>query len=256
MLLNKPKVSLISVSKDPLFSMAFAAKLCYFKGDNIEELQRSLENNIEEQERILKHCIEHRHLSVLEHSFFMFAIEGVGRNFTHQLVRHRNTSFEQQSLHFTTAKTCNVAAPIGINDTNKNIMLDTANTCFEAYNYLIDSGMAKEDARPILPSGIETKIVASANLRQWQHFIRLRECRVNCEEIQIVATQIRTHIQKVLPFMSEYLGPNCKLHGICIEGKKFCGTPMSLPLVLKEGAKKLSIISNIEELKSYGKRIK
>ena len=256
MLLTKPKVTLISASKDPLFSMALAAKLCYFKGNNISELIESLKDNREEQEKVLKHCIEHRHLSVLEHSFFMFAIEGVGRNFTHQLVRHRNTSYEQQSLHFIKAKSCNIAAPSNINAGDADIMETVADHCFDAYNILIEHGMAKEDARHILPSGIETKIVASANLRQWQHFIKLRECKINCEEIQVVATQIRLHIQNIIPFMADYLGPNCKLHGICIEGKKFCGAPRNLPLVLKEGANKLSIINNKQELEAYGKLVK
>lgn len=246
------KVHLISKSENPLLSMAFAAKLCYYKGKDILELYHSLAANKREQERIVKHCIDHRHTSVLEHTMFMFGFEGVGRNFTHQLVRHRNTSYEQQSLHYIEAPSdFDMAKPSNITEGEGRHMDAVKDYAFGVYKDLINNGMFKEDARHVLPSGIETKIVATANLRQWMHFINLRMCMVNCEEIRLAAIQIRQHIIDEIPMMREYLGPNCYVHGVCIEGKRFCGAPLRIPLVLKEGRDIVTVIKDHEALKRY-----
>ena len=247
----QPKVTLLSQSTNPLLSMATAARLCYYKGESFEDLVNLLKDDIPTQERLIKNCIHHRHMSVLEHSMFMFGIEGVSRNFTHQLVRHRNTSYEQQSLHYLTAEDCQVAEPTFITLTQKQMVEDCAAHSFEVYTKLLESGMPKEEARHILPSGIETKIVATANLRQWMHFIRLRMCNVNCEEIRLVANQIRIKIIEILPIMYDYLGPNCYTCSSCIEGTRFCCKPMKLPLVVREGPVVLATLHNTEEVKKY-----
>lgn len=246
------KVHLISKSENPLLSMAFAAKLCYYKGKDIDTLYKNLAADKREQERIVKHCIDHRHTSVLEHTMFMFGFEGVGRNFTHQLVRHRNTSYEQQSLHYIEAPSdFDMAKPNDASEDESRRMDAVKDYAFGIYKELIAEGMPKEEARHVLPSGIETKIVATANLRQWMHFINLRMCMVNCEEIRLAAIQIRQHIINEIPMMREYLGPNCYVHGVCIEGKRFCGVPLRVPLVLKEGRDIVTVIKDHEALKKY-----
>ena len=245
----KVKVTMISRTTDPLFTMAFAAKLCYFKGKDAMTLHQELKENVAEQERIVRHCIEHRHLSVLEHCSFTFLIEGVSRNFTHQLVRHRNTSYEQQSLHYIKAsEDFDIAMPTECDDNLKGVMNDAKNYAFCTYKDLMDAGMAKEDARHVLPSGIETKIVMTANLRQYMHFIRLRMCKVNCEEIILVANEVRKQLVDILPVMYMYLGPNCWVHGMCIEGSRFCGAPSKLPLALKDGSNVLRILKTSGDL--------
>ena len=249
------KVHLLSKSENPLLSMAVAARLCYFKGKTFDELVSSLAPDTATQERLVKQCIDHRHMSVLEHTMFMFGIEGVGRNFTHQLVRHRNTSYEQQSLHYLTAEDCNIAEPTFIEVDQKNLMEDCAANCFETYQKLLDMGLPKEEARHILPSGIETKIVATANLRQWMHFIRLRMCNVNCEEIRLVANKIRQKIIEIIPMMYPYLGPNCYTCSACVEGKRFCCKPMKLPIIVRDGSNVLAILKNYQEVAEYEYKI-
>ena len=93
---------------------------------------------------------------------------------------------------------------------------------FDAYTELIKAGVPKEDARHALPSGIMTKIVATANIREWLHFVQIRECGVNCDEIQAVAVEIRRALVPLLPVLIPYLGPTCFTEGNCNE-KKCCG---------------------------------
>lgn len=247
----QPKVTLLSHSTNPLLSMATAARLCYYKGKSFKDLVNLLKDDVPTQERLIKNCIHHDHTSVLEHTMFMFGIEGVGRNFTHQLVRHRNTSYEQQSLHYLTADDCQVAEPTFITLGQKQMVEDCAAHSFEVYTKLLESGMPKEEARHILPSGIETKIVGTANLRQWMHFLRLRLCNVNCEEIRLVANQIKAEIIKQLPMMEQFLGPNCFTCSNCIEGHRFCGKPMRLPVIVREGPTIIAVLQNADEVKAY-----
>ena len=73
-------------------------------------------------------------------------------------------------------------------------------------------------------------------------------CKVNCEEIIIVANEVRKQLVDILPVMYMYLGPNCWVHGMCIEGKRFCGAPSKLPLALKDGNNVLRILKTSGDL--------
>lgn len=94
---TKLNVKLISHTMNPELVIATAGKLCYSPSD-IEELMNK--QTPEMVERFVNMLVSIGHESPLEHAVFNFAIEGVSRNLTHQLVRHRIASFSQQSQRY------------------------------------------------------------------------------------------------------------------------------------------------------------
>ena len=219
-----PSVTLLDSTGNPVRAMALAARLCYTQGMDIAHLDQSLTD--ERCQELVKKIISNRHLSVLEHATFMFGVEGVSRNFSHQLVRHRNTSYEQQSLHYTLAPdSIEVAMPAGLSGSQRARWGAVKDLCHRVYREMVAEGVPREEARHLLPSGVETKLVMSANLRQWLHFVEVRACVVNCHEITVVAQKVKHILEEKIPFLKEVLGPTCWTSGTCHEGKKFCGTP-------------------------------
>ena len=215
----RPLVTLLDHTAKPERIIAMAARLCYTKGMTIADLDQKLTDK-KCRDMVLK-IVENRHHSCLEHANFTFGIEDVSRNFTHQLVRHRNTSYEQQSLHYLKADIDFKVVQPNLDQLQQLRWNQTKKATFEVYTEMLKEGIPREDARHILPGGIETKIISTANLRQWMHFIKVRSCAVNCSEIQVVAMHIRTEILRLLPFLKAHIGPTCKTDGVCYEGKKF-----------------------------------
>ena len=94
---TKLKVKLISHTMNPELVIATAGKLCY-SPSNIDDLMEK--QTPESVERFVNMITSIGHGSVLEHTSFTFAIEGVSRSLTHQLVRHRIASYSQQSQRY------------------------------------------------------------------------------------------------------------------------------------------------------------
>ena len=212
-----PQVELKSDTSNALQSLVFAAKLCYGQEqDFIDE---------EAQVKLIKKILAARHFSILEHAVLSIYITGVSRNFTHQLVRHRHMSFAQQSFHYTIAE--NAALPLLKESTplQLSIMKKAYINAFKMYEILMAEGMTRDEARHVLPSGITTKIICTANLREWVHFASIRSCEVNCLEIKTVAYKVQDILANAFPWLTSYVGPTCWVEGKCYEGKKSCGHP-------------------------------
>jgi thymidylate synthase (FAD) len=213
----KPKVELKSDLSKALESMIFAAKLCYGKENEAM--------SDEQQDNLIHKILAAKHFSILEHANACFYITDVSRNFTHQFVRHRHMSFAQQSFHYTVATDQSIPEYSSITGIQRTLMEKAYTSAFKCYNDLRELGMPKEEARHVLPSGIATKIVATASIREWVQFINVRTCRVNCVEIREVAQQVRMILKVHLPFLDMHMGPECYRTQTCSEGTKSCGHP-------------------------------
>ena len=219
-----PSVRLLAWTPNPVRVMALSARLCYTQGCTIAQVDKNLSDA--QCEALLGKVLASRHMSVLEHAVFTFGVEGVSRNFSHQMVRHRNTSYSQQSLHYTMAgDDLEVAMPAGLTDSQKARWHEVKAIAFMTYKDLVAEGVQKEEARHLLPSGVETKLVMTGNLRQWLHFTELRTCQVNCREILVVAMKVKRLLEEAVPAVKQLLGPTCWTDGFCREGKKFCEAP-------------------------------
>jgi len=159
------------------------------------------------------------HESIIEHGSATFQIEGISRTCSHQLVRHRLASFSQESQRY-----CNYEQSLkdlerayeknseGIAflsllhgmfvvpesvpmELFKNVAVEAARAYIEA----IESGCKPEDARFMLPTSTQTRLVMTANLREWLHIFRLRISPRSQWEIRDVCLDMFTELYPYAP---------------------------------------------------------
>ena len=86
-----------------------------------------------------------------------------------------------------------------------NMVLNTIDMCESTYKKLLDSGVAKECARMILPMCSKTKIYMSGSIRSWIHFLEIRDDEHAQLEIQLIAKEIKKLFKEQLPIISKAL---------------------------------------------------
>lgn len=225
--------------------VASAAKLCY-SSVGISEIEDSLE--MDEIGSFLEMLMDLGHESPIEHVNFTFAVEGVSRTLTHQLVRHRIASYSQQSQRYVKLDQFEYIIPPAIesNPKSKELFIkameedqkyyDEISSILykEHYDKHISGGLSEraakrkaekesiEDARYIFPNACETKIVFTMNARTLLNFFRLRCCNRAQWEIRELAIEMLQEVKKVYPILFKNAGPGC-LNGPCPEGNMTCG---------------------------------
>jgi thymidylate synthase (FAD) len=225
-------VTLLQHTPDPDRSVAIAGRLCYAPISAADLKQAMTDEEVGKLVRIL---VRSGHHSALEHASFSFAVDGVSRACTHQLVRHRVASYNQQSqryVHFGGDDSFVVPPKIAANGEAEKVFLEAMDQARSAYDRLVDLGLAEgrtresvqEDARFVLPNAAETKIVVTMNARELRHFFQVRCCHRAQWEINALAWEMRQMLREVSPHLFEGTGPNC-LYGKCGEGKMTCGDP-------------------------------
>ena len=185
--------------------------------------------------RSLDHALASGHESVLEHASFSFAIEGISRACSHQLVRHRMASYSQQSQRYVKMDGFEYVTPDSIKECNEWFTLgenvdcealaiynDLMRKCSEVYGKFVDMGIPEEDARYILPNACKTNIVVTMNARSLMNFFKYRLCNRAQWEIKQVAEMMLALVKEVAPSIFENAGARCKATGICPE-KRSCG---------------------------------
>ena len=218
------KVELLFHTPDPERAIATAARLCYAPVGAPELLETMPEDRVE---KVLNTILSSGHFSTLEHASFTFAIEGVSRALTHQLVRHRVASFNQQSQRYVKFKdSIETIKPSSIaENATANEIFDTAIAqVTEAYKQLLSLDIPAEDARFLLPNAAETKIVVTMNARELHHFFSLRCCNRAQWEIRELAWAMLDLVKPIAPRVFAHAGAPC-VSGPCPEGKMSCGNP-------------------------------
>ncbi len=227
----KLKVKLINYTPDPERTVAASARLCY-SPTGAEELLESMKDN--DVKRLLNIVLENGHLSTLEHISFTFAVEGISRVTSHQLVRHRIASYSQQSQRYVKENDqfdYIVPKKIAENEKSLKMFKENMKQQQEMYNQLTDELMSSgykekeaiEAARYVLPNATETKIVVSMNARSLLHFFSLRCCERAQQEIRDMAREMLRQVREVAPAIFKKAGPLCETEGTCKEGKMTCG---------------------------------
>ena len=133
----------------------------------------------ERVQSVLSTIMKSGHFSTLEHVSYTFAVDGVSRALTHQLVRHRLASFNQQSQRYVKfAGDVEVVKPptVAAQEDTSRVFDEAIDAVVDAYHKLLDAGVPAEDARYLLPNAAETKIVITMNIRELLHFLSLRCC--------------------------------------------------------------------------------
>jgi len=217
-------VRLLNSTPNPERAIAAAARVCYAP-IGAAELMETMGD--EEVRKILRIIMTSGHLSALEHASYTFAIDGVSRAMTHQLVRHRIASFNQQSQRYVSYESDPTFIVPPVIEENPEALEKYLTACadaFLAYRTQIDAGIPAEDARYLLPNAMETKIVVTMNIRELLHFFGLRSCRRAQWEIRDVSDKMLELVTPTAPYIFMDAGAACR-RGTCPEGKMSCGKP-------------------------------
>lgn len=181
--------------------------------------------NVEKDKKLMQYLAEHKHFSPFEHQVATFVVEAplfVAREW----MRHRTQAFNEISMRYTSdpastywipdewrlqaAKNKQSSAGVfegyleteaeqGVDVTADDSFKQTVEYAVATYNLMIEKGIAREQARAVLPVGMITRFFATANLRNWAHWYKLRSAPGAQEEIRYYATRIDTILSNVWP---------------------------------------------------------
>lgn len=215
-------VKLIEHTPQPERVVAMAARLCYSPVGAAELNEKLTEQSIES---LLAKITEMGHTSTLEHAVFTFAVEGVSRVLTHQLVRHRIASYSQQSQRYVSEHDFEFIMPpsVAANEAARAKFTALMQNVRQTYDELTAMGVHKEDARYCLTNATETKIVITMNARALLNFFQLRCCTRAQWEIRALANEMLCQARQAAPLLFKRAGAACEATGRCPEGAMSCG---------------------------------
>ncbi len=215
-------VGLISYTPEAERKVAMAARLCYSPIGAAELEERLSEKQVQ---ALVEKILAMGHFSTLEHVSFTFAIEGVSRVLTHQLVRHRIASYSQQSQRYVKEHEFEFIVPptIAANPSARERFESLMEEVRTVYAELTAMGVHQEDARYCLTNATETKILVTMNARALFNFFELRCCARAQWEIRKMAELMLAEVRKVAPLLFSKAGPTCVSGGYCREGDLSCG---------------------------------
>ena len=216
------KARLISYSKPPEE---------IYVGDNVQELiaytarvsNPSNQDNTETSERLLRYLIREKHWSPFEMVSACLEIETT-RDIARQLLRHRSFSFQEfsqryadptQDLKFQLRDTRlqdtkNRQNSIDTNDAELQLewlmqQSEVVNAAKKSYSWAIENGIAKEQARAVLPEGIiESRLYVNGTIRSWIHYIGLRSGHGTQKEHIKLAVECAKALEPIFPMIMEF----------------------------------------------------
>ena len=206
------KVSFVNITANPEQTMAYIARVS----------NPSNQDN-ENYAGLLRYCIKHQHWSVFEQSSMTLEIETT-RGLAAQVLRHRSFTFQEFSQRYADS---NLLGEIELpelrrqdtkNRQNSIDDLDPAvveklekqmNTLFSSslalYNQMLESGVAKECARFVLPLATPTRLYMTGSCRSWIHYIQLRSAHGTQKEHMDIANACKSHFVQHYPTVAEAL---------------------------------------------------
>ncbi|NOX44695.1 MAG: FAD-dependent thymidylate synthase [Caldiserica bacterium] len=175
------RVELIAITSDPERLIARCARVSH----------RSESRASPEADReLIRGLLARGHESVLEFAWATFLVEGISRAAANQLTRHRIASFVQESQRFVDVRDRGLVRPPTLTDAQWERARSLHAKAVALYEELIAAGVPREDARYVLPIGCETRLVVSANFREWRHIIGLRGSKAAQWEVRRFAAAV------------------------------------------------------------------
>ena len=218
------KVRLVSYSKPTI----------EFENEGITDVQElvafcarvsnpSNQNNNETSQKLIKYLINNKHWSPLEMVTACIEIETT-RDIARQILRHRSFSFQEFSQRYAdpTKDLSFVLKEARLQDNkNRQNSIDTDNETLKSewinkqkklidlslktYKWAIDNGIAKEQARAVLPEGnTVSRMYMNGTLRSWVHYIELRSSNGTQKEHMEIANSIAIIISDIFAMMSDF----------------------------------------------------
>lgn len=171
----------------------FAGRLCYESFDLPNEDTKT-------NRKYVRNIVKQGHHSVLEHVSVTFYVDGVSRNLSHELIRHRHLSFSEVSQRYVNMAEADAIIPPVFREIEPDLPVKAQVRGDIAYEYqhnlkvLEENGVtgkkARQAARYGLPAGMETKLVVTGNLRAWRDVLGKRYSKHADAEMQQFAEKV------------------------------------------------------------------
>ena len=181
------------------------------------------QHNSESSDKLLKYLIKNKHWSPFEMASLVMEIETT-RDIARQLLRHRSFSFQEFSQRYadpTDDLSFEIRQARLQDNKNRQNSIDTDDTVLQSwwdaqqkfiienaqriYKEAVDKGIAKEQARAILPEGnTKSKLYVNGTIRSWIHYVELRSANGTQKEHMELAVEIAKSITKVFPLMENF----------------------------------------------------
>ena len=215
-------VKLINYSQSPdgmnlLEQVAFAARVS----------NPTNQNNSETAEKLVRYLIKHQHWSPLEMVSVCMEIETT-RDIARQILRHRSFSFQEFSQRYADAsqlgfeiretrlqdmKNRQNSVELKRDDDSRRLAYQWENMqnniqkmCQDTYQWALEHGIAKEQARAVLPEGMTcSRMYMNGTLRSWVHYIQLRSGNGTQKEHRAIALACADAIEPIFPMIKEYV---------------------------------------------------
>ena len=180
------------------------------------------QNNNDTAEKLVRYLIKNQHWSPLEMVNICMEIETT-RDIARQILRHRSFSFQEFSQRYAVADLGFEKKEARMQDLkNRQNSIKSDNLALEswwenyqqkviesatsAYDWAIANGIAKEQARAVLPEGMTvSRLYMNGTLRSWVHYIQLRSANGTQEEHRMVAALCGHAIEEIFPMMAEFI---------------------------------------------------
>ena len=181
------------------------------------------QNNNDTAEKLVRYLIKNQHWSPLEMVSVCLEINTT-RDIARQILRHRSFSFQEFSQRYADASQLGFELrDARMQDTkNRQNSIETDNIVLrtqwlqkqkeveilvgDAYEWALENGIAKEQARAVLPEGMtKSRMYMNGTLRSWVHYIQLRSANGTQKEHQEVALACADAIETVFPMIKEFV---------------------------------------------------
>lgn len=185
-------------------------------------------NQNSENARLLHYCMKHGHVSPFEMASACMEIETT-RDIGRQILRHRSFSFQEFSQRYADvtqlpewqARECrlqdtkNRQNSLELNDDDtwlaeswQELQERVANEARYAYQWALDHGIAKEQARALLPEGLTpSRLYMAGTMRSWIHYLKQRLDPSTQKEHREIAQEVLTILRTVAPITMEAFFP-------------------------------------------------
>lgn len=210
-----PSVELINPPSyaTALNTIEIAGRTCYQSEDKMTD---------DSAEDFIRQIIRRGHESVLEHVCVTVKFT-CDRGVSHEIVRHRIGAYSQESTRYCNYSgdkfgneitvvrpnflTCDVPA---YNGDKEDVWYDTCKSAEYGYFRMMEDGATPQEARSVLPNSLKTTLIATYNIREWRHFLRLRCAPDAHPQMQQVAKMALEQLRAWGPVFFEDLDPELR----------------------------------------------
>lgn len=203
------QVKLISITPNAEQTMAYCARVS------------SPHQDSPEYAKLLSYCVKNKHWSVFEMANMTVEIT-TSRAIAQQILRHRSFTFQEHSQRYAEANQCEIYPARRQDNKNRQNSIDDmpeeTKRWFErtqkdlwdissiAYEKALKMGIAKEQARFLLPLSTQTRLYMNGNIRNWLHYVDLRADAATQKEHRDIAIAIKHLMLDNLPIVCQSMG--------------------------------------------------